>query len=262
VRGTAELWRAIRPWLQGIGELVFEPVCHGCLANLPDSENAPAEGLQSRAWCANCLEEMLSNLSSCCARCGAASKFVRPQDADCRLCRQHRFRFDRSVAVGNYQARLSELVVRMKGLRDESLAWQMGLLLGQRVKQVWGADRFDLLVPVPCWWGKRLRKGFVAAEIIANAVSHVTKIPESDSALRCCRKTSKQGTLSTSARFRNVIGMFELAVADRVRGKRVLLVDDVMTSGATASQAAGVLRRFGCAESVDLAVLARGTRGK
>ncbi len=255
-------WRAVRPWLCGIAELIFEPICHGCQKELPVQDNARNKGVADRVWCEPCLQNMHSILSRCCVRCGAESRFVQPKDTDCRLCREHRYRFRRAVSVGNYHDTLSELVVRMKGLRDETLAWQLGILLGKRVEQVWGRNGFDWLIPVPCWWGKRLRRGFVAAEVIAGAVHRVTGVSVNRTALRCCRRTAKQGTLSTSARFRNVTGMFEMSAADTVKGKRVLLVDDVMTSGATASQAAGVLRRIGRAASVDLAVLARGTRGR
>jgi ComF family protein len=177
------------------------------------------------------------------------------------LCRDLQLRFAAAVAVGNYHRTLSELVVRMKGQRDEALAWQLGQLLGGRVAELWAGSSFDMIVPVPAWWGRRLRRGFVASEIIAQSVGEVLGVAVNRRLLRCGRAAAKQGTLSTAARFRNVAGLFELAPGRTVRDQSVLLVDDVMTSGATASQAADVLKRAGGARRVQVAVVARGARG-
>lgn len=271
--------------ITGLVELLFEPVCHGCgrLTDRLPSHGEPVESprtgitpaagkiesiaqtFRKTTWCNDCLRDMLAAPEQTCTRCGAELPSVRPAERSCRLCRTLEWRFERAVTIGNYHRTLSEMVVRMKGLRDESLAWQLGLLLGEKLARKWDTEppeaRPELVLPVPTWWTRRLKRGFVAAEILAEAVALQNRLPFHSGLLRCCRATAKQGTLSTAARFRNVSGMFSVKPNQRLDGKRVLLVDDVLTSGATASQAAGVLLRSGRTSTVTVAVVARGARG-
>lgn len=259
--GSTRMSRVFQRPLEKLVQLVFEPVCHGCERLLAPGSLAGEDPTRGCFWCSDCLADLYSRPEFTCSRCSAELPSVRPLEGCCRLCRTMDWRFERVLAVGNYHRGMSELIVKMKGLRDESLAWQLGLLLGSRVREACPPQMPDLVVPVPAWWIRRLRRGFVAAEIIAAAVARECRLPLAASALRCCKKTGKQGTLSIPARFRNVSGMFEIRRSGAIRGKRILLVDDVLTSGATASQAASVLRRQGGAAAVDVAVVARGARG-
>jgi ComF family protein len=255
---SLENW--LDPLIRGVGGLVFEPICQGC-GELLDVDRSGDQQASEAIWCRKCLLDLFSNLASVCTRCSADLPSCRPAEGKCLLCRKFDFRFDRAVSVGNYHRTMRELIVRMKGRHDESLAWQLGKLLAIRVQEIWKDDHFDVIVPVPTWWVRRLQRGFVGPEIIADAVGTECGVRISTGQLRCCRKTAKQGTLNTPARFRNVAGMFEVSTLGCFAGQRVLLVDDVMTSGATVSQAAGILRRMGRADSVDVAVIARGSRG-
>lgn len=252
-------WRLSRTWLESVSELVFEPWCLGCEERLALDEVPPVSG--PPAFCQRCLDDLHSGLSAMCRRCAAELPGASRRQGECRLCRDLNLRFDSAVAVGNYHRTLSELIVRMKGHHDEPLAWQMGTLLAARVAELWPDRRFDMIIPVPAWWGRRLKRGFVASEVIAQSVGQALGVPVERGVLRCGRAVAKQGTLSTPARFRNVAGLFQLRGSRTVKDLTLLLVDDVMTSGATASQAASVLKRPGGARRVDIAVVARGARG-
>ncbi|MEQ9332087.1 ComF family protein [Thalassobaculum sp.] len=116
----------------------------------------------------------------------------------------------------------------------------------------------DVIVPVPLHRWRLLARRYNQAAVLAHALGRATGIPVSDRALQRVKRTPSQGRLTRSQRARNVQGAFRVAASRRteVAGRRVLLVDDVLTSGATAGACARVLLRAGV-EAVDLLTLAR-----
>ena len=193
-----------------------------------------------------------------CGRCGARLLQSSPYPDTCALCHGQDFRFDRAVAVGNYQGLLQDLVVRMKNQHDETIAVQLGNLLGYQLASE-GWVEFDRAVSVPTHWWRRLKRGFCAAELIGNSLSKLLGLKFSTNLVRAIRPTKKQGTLSTRGRFSNVRGAFGINSKTTFTGQRLLLIDDVMTSGATTSEVARILKQKGAAE-VYVAIVARGAR--
>jgi ComF family protein len=115
------------------------------------------------------------------------------------------------------------------------------------------------MVPIPTHWKRRfLSKGFHAASLIAQNVEKMTGIPQSQRILRAVKPTLKQGTLSRTGRLKNVRDAFVCKHPEKVEGRTVMLVDDVMTSGATMIEAARLLKRAG-AKEVIVAMIARAT---
>ncbi|HZL56746.1 MAG TPA: phosphoribosyltransferase family protein [Bryobacteraceae bacterium] len=116
-------------------------------------------------------------------------------------------------------------------------------------------ERFDAVTAVPLYWRRKLQRGFNQAELLARQVARQRNVPFL-MALRRRRATEVQASLAMAGRRRNVAGAFVAIPRADVRGKRILLIDDVMTTGATASACATILKRAG-AQSVSLATLAR-----
>ncbi len=102
----------------------------------------------------------------------------------------------------------------------------------------------ELIVPVPLFWLKKMRRGYNQAQILAEAVSRETGIPVLDG-LRRTRFTRTQTRLSDKRRTGNVQGAFDVRWPDAVAGKKILLVDDVMTTGATIQECARTLKEAG-----------------
>ncbi len=267
-------------WLQAICrpvlDFVFPRVCLSCnawldprepgLLNFDDPSPAPQpENLHpiDLFWCQNCLNKIVSNPNTSCPYCHAQFPQERFRKGRCRLCRGKKLRWDAALAVGNYQGILQQQVLQMKGLRDEPLAWQMGRLLAAKHRLLanslatWG--EIDLVVPIPIHWWKRIQRGFHASQLIAEGFCSVRRYPLAQNVLRYKRLTAKQGLLNTTARFRNVADAFAVKRRVAISGSRILLVDDVMTSGATLAVAAQVLKQHG-ARCVLAGVIARGTR--
>jgi ComF family protein len=120
-------------------------------------------------------------------------------------------------------------------------------------------EHFDAVVPVPLYWRKRWSRGFNQAELLARYVAKHRGIPLLN-ALRRKRATATQAGLASAGRRRNVAGAFVMRARTkpdpRIAGKKILLIDDVMTTGATASACASALERGG-AKSISLLTLAR-----
>jgi ComF family protein len=168
-------------------------------------------------------------------------------------------RFEQASSVGIYRGLLQDLVIRMKNQHDEPLAVQLGYLLALQASRSDFAEELDLVVPVPTHWWRRFERGFHAAEVLAETFAKTCQLPFSRRLARCVRSTKKQGTLSTPGRFSNVRGAFGIQPKTNVSGLTIFLVDDVMTSGATASELARLLIRAGAAK-VYVGVIARGAR--
>ena len=158
---------------------------------------------------------------------------------------------------------MQELVIRMKGRRDECLAMQLGTLLGYEMERLDLIEQVDVMAPVPTHWMKKFRNGFQASELICQRASKITGIPQVNALMKATRPTEKQGMLSDLQRLDNVKGAFAFNpfFAEKIKGKTVALVDDVMTSGATANQCAKGLKKAGAANVV-VAVVARGAKAQ
>jgi ComF family protein len=161
------------------------------------------------------------------------------------------------VSVGFYRQAMQQAILWMKQPAHEPLTHTMGHVLANRLTTHCEGCSWDRVVPVPMHWWRRLRRGVHPARVLAEAVGQRLSIPVAHQLLQCRRQIRKQGTLSPSERQRNVRDAFRTAASYDITDQRILLVDDVMTTGATASEAARMLRRAG-ARAVTVAVVARG----
>ena len=119
-------------------------------------------------------------------------------------------------------------------------------------------ERYDVIVPVPLHWRRRWRRGFNQAELLAREVAGRRGIPLVE-ALQRRKATVSQAGLTSAGRRRNIAAAFQPHAGVDLTGKRILLIDDVMTTGATASACARELKKAG-AKTVSLLTLARADR--
>jgi len=200
-----------------------------------------------------------------CSVCGEklfAYAFAGDGGPLCGLCRRVPPPFARAVAYGAYQGELRDLVHLFKYQQIKPAGKRLAALLRTAVAELKLPDEFTL-IPVPLWPGKRHARGFNQAEEIARAFVRAESGPadiELDtSSLVRKRDTASQTGLTRKQRRANVKGAFAVASKEKIKGRSILLVDDVMTTGVTAAECARVLMRAG-ARQVFVATVARATK--
>ena len=162
--------------------------------------------------------------------------------------------FDRAYSYGSYDGSLRDLIHLFKYSGMKPLGKRLAGLLSRALPDD-GAECFDVVVPMPLHWRRQWKRGFNQSEILARSVARHLGIPLAK-AVKRVRATTTQAGLSRNRRRKNVTGVFRRSRKSLVAGKRVLLIDDVVTTGATAGACASTLKRAGAA-SVTLLTLAR-----
>lgn len=183
------------------------------------------------------------------------NRFPLDETGRCMLCRLGLRGFDAVYSYGSYEGKLRDLIHVFKYGGVRPLARPFGRLLAQALPREAG---FDLIVPMPLHWFKQWQRGFNQADLLALEIGRKWNTPVKK-VIRRLRVTAPQAGLTNAKRRANVQGAFRMAGSRRLDGLRVLLVDDVVTTGATASACARVLKRAG-ASDVALLALARTDR--
>jgi len=234
---------------RGALDLLWPRSCQACGTTLG--------GTRERWLCAPCRAALplFREGDDLCARCAAP---LGPGTAagGCGDCRRLRPRFEAVRAAGAYRATLRRLVVGMKYARLRDRAWPLGELMADRLRG-WGplADG-AIVVPFPTTAAARRRRGFDPPALLAAEVARLLRLPGSPRSLSRTGEPPPQASLPRSGRLRAPRGTVRVDRPERFRGRTVLLVDDVLTTGATADAAARALLRAGAAR-VLVAVAAR-----
>jgi ComF family protein len=235
--------------------VIFPANCRFCQQPLVHASRLPV--------CADCLASIHEIEGSLCSVCGervpaSAATF----DPRCGVCRRVEWPFDRAVAYGSYDGNLRELLHLLKYERVRTAAPVLGGMLTAAIRRL-GADiltRPLIVIPVPLYAGKRRERGFnqahTLAEIALRSFGPKSRTELRPELLRRVRATQSQIGLTRHQRRENLRGAFAVTEPDEIRGRYVLLVDDVMTTGTTAAECARVLRRAGAA-TVWVATVAR-----
>ena len=243
--------RRLRPTagIGGLVELLFPPTCADCWCELASA----GDGL---LLCEACREALSADPHSRCPHCAARIADDLPPSKACAACRNVGFDFDAVRALGDYRAALRMAAMRLKHIRQEPLAAALAELIWRRFGDMLAAEQFDAVLNTPMHWWRRLRRGTNSPELLAAALANRLKIEHLPHCLVCRRLRRTQDKLSRTQRFANVRGVFDVRRGYQLHGARVLVLDDVLTTGATAGELARVLKRAGAA-TVWVAVLAR-----
>lgn len=188
-----------------------------------------------------------------CVSCRTPFQNAFPLDAEgrCALCRTGLRGFDAAYCFGSYEGTLRELIHLYKYGRIQTLARPLADLLAAALPL---DERFDAVTPVPLHWRKQWQRGFNQSDLLARVLARRRGIPVVR-ALRRARSTQTQAGLSNAERRKNVAAAFQCRRGGgTLAGRRVLLIDDVMTTGSTAAACARVLKQAGAARVVLLTV--------
>jgi ComF family protein len=180
-----------------------------------------------------------------CAVCGLPFPHPMGEEAVCADCARQKPSWDRARAVMRYDKHSRHLVLALKHGDRTHVARALGRWMGRAGAEL--LEGADMIMPVPLHWTRLFTRRYNQAGLLAHAVRAAGGPPVMADWLVRRRRTSSQGRLGPVARVRNVRGAFAVRRGCDVKGKRIVLVDDVLTTGATVEECARVLRRGGAA---------------
>ncbi len=192
-----------------------------------------------------------------CSACGTPFVNRAPLDEGgrCALCRLGANGFDQVYAFGAYEGTLRKLIHIFKFEGVRTLDRPLGAFLAQALPR---EASFDAIVPMPLHWLRRWQRGFNQSELLARQIGRRWHVPVIRT-VRRRKNTAPQAGLTSAQRRTNLQGAFQAATGT-LQGKRILLIDDVLTTGSTASACARVLKRAGAAHVTFLALARRDRR--
>jgi ComF family protein len=247
----AKHWWSSPVWLRQASSsflaLVFPDDCRVCGEPLTEAGAVPV--------CAGCLRAPKPlEAEFFCSVCRTPFVHDSPLDEEgvCRLCRSGARAFDAAYAYGGYDGVLRKLIHLFKYAGMRPLARPFGNWLARALP---GDERLDAIVPMPLHWRRRLKRGFNQSDLLARELARHTGLPVMR-ALRRHRHTPQLAQMTAGERRREVSGAFQVKEAPAVRDRRLLLLDDVLTTGATVNAAAAALKKAG-ASRVAVLTLAR-----
>jgi ComF family protein len=244
--------QALPRWRDRLLHLLLPAPCLGCGAPLPAGRWVQQVSL---GLCRACRGRLRAVPAGGCAVCGLPLPAPGlPPGWRCGACRETRPAFDRLLALWSYEEPFAAVIRALKFRRLDYLGRHLGEALAERFAGDLTArgERLDLAVPVPLHWRRRLRRGYNQAEAIARPLAFRLGL-EVEPLLCRTRPTAPQSLLGKAGRLHNLRRAFRVRRPERVAGRRLLLVDDVATSGATFEAAAGVLKKAGAKEVVAIA---------
>jgi ComF family protein len=241
----------LREILTGIADLIFPPRCITC--------DDPLEQHGPLPFCPSCLDGIRFIRSPLCPRCGVPFPVQEREDHLCGDCLTEKKPYAVARSVGRYEDTLLTAIDRFKYRGRAGIGLILGGIMADVAGMIWDMKVFERIVPVPLH-RKRLRdRGFNQAAILARELAKRFDIPLDITSLRREVFTPPQVGLDRAKRSANVHGAFSARHPQKIAGRRILLVDDVHTTGSTLAECSRVLIRAK-AESVAVLTLARAIR--
>ena len=235
---------------QSIIQLFWPAVCINCHKSICETE----KGLCSICW----NELIICTGSDYCPRCGRDASIAGMIDGTCPDCQGKEICFDGIARAGIYANTLQNMILAFKNGKSE-LDSTLGFLADSALQGSEFYDEIDVFVPVPLHWTRRLRRGYNQSEVIARKLNHPTGKINTD--LVRIRKTRMQPTMvSPAARAKNVEGAFAIRYGHKFNGKKICLIDDIKTTGATLNECARILKEAGASKVFALVLAVAGQK--
>ncbi|MCX7919580.1 MAG: ComF family protein [bacterium] len=238
--------------LSGFRDLLFPNVCRICQTKLAATELAPGK------ICSICWNKLEYIFPPYCLRCGHPSGDGHTASCNHCIALNPWFAFARSI--GKYTGVLREAIQLFKLHYKEDLAEPLANLLIQYLKKsrdLADYQTYDYLIPVPLHPAKQRDREFNQVEVLARIISEQLNIPLSTDNLYRKRYTTPQMAISREKRLTNVSQAFAVRNPHLLTRKKIILLDDIMTTGATVNECSHMLKQAGC-DKVAVLVLARG----
>lgn len=235
--------------LDALASVVFPGPCRICGQTLTNASRIPI--------CEACLsgfERVTEPMCGCCGRPFSSAMAAQAAQPHCRLCRVNFYSFDRARSFAIHDDALSEAIVLLKYEEVTRLGDWFAARLAEIVSRTSSDWRADVLVPVPLHRERRRERGYNQAEVIARPLAKRLNLKFQPDILVRTKPRPPQLLLSRTERWTSVRGAYATREGAKVDNLRVMLVDDVMTTGATLDACARALKKAGAAAVLGLTV--------
>ena len=232
----------LKYYLDNLLNIVYPKICVSC-----------RKPLQNKAidscLCVGCWQNIKRNIAPTCAVCGRQIRTKLPTNRLCLRCRKEKIHFDQAFSPCIYEGVIRNLIHRLKYQNKEHLSPLLARLLIEFIKQRGiKLNTFDLLIPVPLHNTRLRQREFNQAELLARRLAEEFHLNTSYSNLWRKHYRKPQMQLEKQDRWNNIKGCFSLRYPAEIKHKNILLIDDVLTTGATCSEAAHILKAAGAAK--------------
>ena len=225
--------------------LLLPPVCPIC-----------SEAAQEGRFCKKCIDDIRMIKSPMCPSCGTPFISRECEDHLCGICIKKKMPFSMARSVGIYEGILMEAIHRFKYNGKTSMAKPLAGMMADALETRLDKSCFDLIVAVPLHRARLRERRFNQSLLMAKEIARICNMPVDYLNLKRTCATEPQVNLKGKERLKNVRNAFSAADKGVFKGKRILLIDDVYTTGATIMECSRVLKRAG-AESIFVFTLAR-----
>ncbi|MCF7794712.1 MAG: ComF family protein [Candidatus Cloacimonetes bacterium] len=212
--------------LKSFLDLLFPPNCFSCRKRIP-------EGI----ICEECKNDLVW-LEDVCNYCGSILK-----NGECKVCSKEDFAFDRARSVYGFNKVMQKFIHDLKYDEMIRIADFLGQKAAELLLELKPFSKIDIIAPVPLHSVKKRHRGFNQAEMLARKIASELKIEHNPNLIIRKRFTQTQTKLGRSERQQNVKGAFELNSKYEIKGKTVLVVDDVFTTGSTLNSISLLLKK-------------------
>ncbi|MHC4659469.1 MAG: ComF family protein [Planctomycetota bacterium] len=232
---TTKARQTCRFALQSLHQLFWPAVCINCKESICETDNS---------LCRDCWDQLLACTGAdYCQRCGRDASRYAIVERVCPDCQGKEIHFDQIGRGGVYREALQKMILAFKKGRTE-----LDSVLGFLGNAALGGSSFyneiEFVVPVPLHWSRRLVRGYNQSLVLATKLEHRTAKINTD-LVRIRRTKSQPMMVSAAARARNVAGAFAVRRGHEFAGRKVCLVDDIKTTGATLNECAKTLKETG-----------------
>jgi len=233
--------------VSGFSDILFPPQCIGCGAVLTTGDEHP--------FCPDCFSTLHFIRSPLCTSCGLPFTET-GENHLCEECALSNPPFSMARALGSYEKTLLDVIHLFKYHGRVSIGEALGKMMATARYDSLEPSDYSTIMPVPLHPKKLREREFNQSLILAKEISKRFSVPLDFMALRRTIPTEAQVTLSQRKRAANVKGAFAVTERGRIEGRKILLVDDVYTTGSTVKECAATLMKNG-AQEVAVLTLAR-----
>ncbi len=229
--------------LDGLLNFIYPAACGLCSKKLDDKYQ------RSLLICKECLSKMKKNRPPFCKKCGRSLAGLVETLDTCRDCNQKKFYYERAHACYLYEGAVKEALHLFKYAKRQSLSKMFcGLFIESLIRDGYILKDIEGVIAVPLHGTKIRERGFNQSYMLAEAAARRFKIKEMSMHLKRISNTGPQSELDKNERRNNIKDAFRVQNDGSIKGKRLLLIDDVFTTGATLNECARVLKAAGAAQ--------------